>query len=143
MRQGNNPYAAFGTQLITKKYTFVNPTAAGTYNLFTVTGDVIVRIIPVVSTTIAAGVTTICLGIAGSTDYMIADTSDGTLTARRIWTDAIPSDEIEATDTIRDYIITDGNDVVMEVKGDNITGGEIIFYCFFTNLSSNGNVTIA
>jgi hypothetical protein len=132
---------ALGKNFTIQDITFTNDT--GTVNVFTVTGDVIVRIIPVITTdlTSAAGAN-IRLGVIGSTDAMIVDSTSTDLDARGIWVGQTPDNEIEPVERIRAYIITDGNDVVMTLDAQ-VDTGVIRFYCFWTPLSSDGLVVNA
>lgn len=132
----------FGGAVVSKTYTFNND-AAGAKNIFTVTGDVIVRIIPVVTTDVVPGsAANIKLGHVGDTGSMIAYTDATTLDARRIWIDTSCDSECEALSSMRDYIITDGNDVQIEISAQ-VNSGAILFYCIWTPLSSDGNVVAA
>ena len=102
----------FGKYKIQKDLTFDDDT--GTVSLFTVTGDVFVNIIAVITTNLAsvAGAN-IQMGVVGYTDAMIINTVATTMDAREIWNDSGASNEIESLDSIRAYIITDGNNIVL------------------------------
>ena len=132
---------ALGTNRLTQTITFSNDT--GTVNVFTVTGDVLIRIIPVITTdlTSAAGAN-VRLGCVGDTDAFIVDSLATNLDARGIWVDQTPDNECEPTDRIRDYIITNGNDVILTLDAQ-VDTGVIVFYCFWSKLSSNGSVVNA
>ena len=45
--------------------------------------------------------------------------------------------------TIKEFIITDGNDIQLTCGIANTNTGVIAFYCFWTPLSSDGNVVAA
>jgi hypothetical protein len=133
--------ATFGQALVRKTVTFANTT--GTVNLFTVTGDVIVRLIAVCVTDCeSAGACTGQVGIASALNGIIAVTDMTTLEGRDIWHDATPDSEIEALSTMREYIISDGNDIILTLSAQTDSGA-IIFYCFWTPLSVDGNVIAA
>ena len=114
--------------------------AAGANTLFTVTGDVIVRIIAICTTSItSAAAANLLVGIAADTDAILPTTLATDLDAREIWHDNVPDSEIEALGTIREYIITDGNDII--ITDDAITNsGTILFYCMWTPLDGSGLV---
>lgn len=132
---------ALGTNRADKTLTFSNDT--GTVNLFTVTGDVIVRIIPVCTTNVASAADGyIEMGITADADAIIASTQATELDAREIWNDSVSSREIEVVDSIRGYIITDGNDIILTLSAQ-VDSGVIEFYCFWTPLSSDGKVVTA
>ena len=130
-----------GGSLVTKAITFTALAAAA--DLFTVTGDVIVRIIAVVKTNCAsAGGCNAEIGIAADTDAIIPTTDVTLLAAQEIWHDATPDSEIEALVTFREYIITDGNDIIITPSAQ-IDSGALLFYCFWTALSSGATVVAA
>ena len=130
-----------GQALVTKALTFSNDT--GTFNLFTVTGDVIVQIVPVVTTDVAsAAVANIRLGSVGNTNAMIVDSVSTDLVARGIWVDQTPDNEIEPLDRIRSYIVTDGNDIIL-TSDAQVDTGAITFYCYWSPLSSGATVVVA
>ena len=121
--------------------TFSNDT--GTVSVLTVTGDVIVRIIPVVITDIvSAALADISLGVVGNTDAMIVNSLSTNLDARGIWVDQTPDNEIEPLDRMRSYIITNGNDVILTLSAQ-VDSGAIRFYYGWSPLSTDGNVVNA
>jgi hypothetical protein len=133
---------ALGQNFQIQDITFTNE-GAGAVSVFTVTGDVIVRIIPVITTThTSAAAANIKLGVVGNTDAMIVDSLATGLVARGIWVDQTPTNEIESDERVRGYIITDGNDVILTLDAQ-VDTGVIRFYCFWTPLSSDGNVVNA
>lgn len=129
-------------QRATKAVTFSN--TSGTVNLFTVTGDVVLRIIAVCTTNLAsAAAGSISVGIAGTTDAILPVTLATDIDAREIWKDNAPASEIEAvSSSVRDYFITDGNDVILTCSAQ-IDSGAITFYGFWVPASSDGAVTAA
>ena len=137
----NQQVEALGKNSLIQDITFLNST--GTVSVFTVTGDVILRIIPVITTDVVPNTTAnIRLGVVGNTDAMMLDTVSTTLDARYIWNDNSASREIEPVDSVRSYIISDGNDVVMTLSAQ-VNSGVIRFYCFWTPISGDGKVVNA
>jgi len=145
----------FGSAVVRKSITFAGatPNAIGDFDgtgnpadIFTVTGQVITRIVAVCTTSIAFDVNaTIAVGISGAASTIIA-TTDLTvqgLIAREIWHDATPDAEIEAMSVMKDFIITDGNDIILTCGVANTNTGVIEFYCLYTALSSDGAVVAA
>lgn len=110
----------------------------GSVALFTVVGSVIVRIVAICKTGLVGG-QNIEVGISGITDAIIATTLDTDLNADDIWYDAAPDSEIEPLSTIRDYIITDGNDILITSDGI-VTSGDLIFICFWQSLEDGSTV---
>lgn len=131
----------FGGRLVTRTLTWFDN--AGQIPIFTVTGDVIVRIVAVVNSNCGStGGCNASVGIAGDVDAIIPVTDITLLVAKEIWHDATPDSEIEALNTIKEYIITDGNDITVNSSAaDN--SGAIHFSCFWTALSSGASVVSA
>lgn len=131
----------FGYSTAIKAVTFAN--TVGTVNLFTVTGDVIVKAIAVVKTVCAsAGACNGSVGIAGATNTIIAVTDITLMAAEEIWHDATPDAEIEALTVLKEFIISDGNDIILTLSAQ-ADSGAITFYCLWTPLSTNGTVVAA
>ena len=117
----------------------------GTFALFTVTGDVIVKVIAHVTETVVEGVGggTIEVGITGATATIIAQAVATTLDVGEIWHDATPDIDIELLSVISEVILVGGPDIFATIAGQNITDGTVAFYLFWTPLSSDGNVVAA
>lgn len=154
-KKNDAPVGDLGARVTRKSITFAGgtPNAIGDHDgtgdpasVFTVTGDVVVRIAAVCSTNLTFDANaTIELGIAGSTAAIIAQTDltvEGMI-AQEIWHDATPDSEIEALSVIKEFIISGGNDVILTVGTANVTAGVIDFSCFWTPLSSTGSVVAA
>ena len=132
----------FFTPKVTNTITFAD-TAAASPVLFTVTGDVIVRLIAVCTTSLtSAAAANVEVGIAGNTNAIIATTVASTIIAREIWHDAAADSEIEAYSTIREYIITDGNDILFTLSAQ-VDLGTVAFYLDYAPLSADGAVVAA
>lgn len=128
-------------ELATKELTFSNDT--GTVTLFTVTGDVIVRLLPICKTNVAsAAAGNIELGVSADVDAMIASTVATEIDANEIWIDASPDASIEAESTSRDYVISNGDDIILTLSAQ-IDSGAITFYCFWIPLSDGASVVAA
>jgi hypothetical protein len=139
---------------LTKTVTFAGatPNAIGdfdgtskTVNLFTVTGDVVIRLIAVCTTDVThAANATIEVGI-GAGSQIIATTNLTTqeMTAREIWHDATPDSEIEAISVFKDMFITDGNDIQLDTDVANTNTGVIVFYLYWYPVSSGALVVAA
>ena len=112
---------------VIKELTFSNDT--GTVNVFTVTGDVVVRIIPICKTNVAsAAAANIEMGISGTTDAMIASTVATDIDADDIWIDASPDSDIEPFSSIREYIIS-GRPAARYRPGGQKRGSEPLRTC--------------
>ena len=117
----------------------------GTFALFTVTGQVIVRIVAVCTDTVVEGVGggTMEVGITADTATIIAQTTSTNLAVNEIWHDATPDADIEALTVMKDFIIVNGGDIFITIAAQNVTDGTIEFHCFWTPLSSDGLVIAA
>lgn len=110
--------------------------------LFTVTGDVLVRIFAVCTETIV-GAGAIEVGVAGNTAGLIAQITDATsLVANEIWNDATPT-EVGAgllSNVLGPYLVVNGLDIIETLGTANLTDGEVYYVCLWKPLSADGNV---
>lgn len=133
--------AGRGEYFATKELTFSNST--GTLSLFTVTGDVEVRVTAVCKTNVAsAAAANIELGVSGDTNAMVVSTLATDIDANEIWNDATPTVNIEPLGSSRDYTISNGDDIILTLDAQ-VDSGAITFYCHWTPLSSTGNIIAA
>jgi hypothetical protein len=124
-----------------KPLTFSNDT--GTVSLFTVTGDVAVRIVPICKTNVAsAAAANIELGVSANSDAMIAATVAANIAANEIWIDPSPDSSIEPLSSLREYMISNGDDVILTLSAQ-VDSGAINFACWWFPISSDGLVTVA
>lgn len=100
-----------------KTLTFANLAAAA--DLFTVTGSVIAKIVAICTTLVASAI------VAGE-----------------IWHDAAPDAEIEALSTRREFIIADGNDIILTPSAQ-IDSGVIVFVCTYSVLEAGSTLVAA
>jgi len=119
----------------------IDCTDATPITVFTVTGDVLMKIYAVVKTPLTtAGAITVELGVAGATTYFIAQVADATdLILNEIWHDATPDATRELSSVATERITTGGQDVILTTTGV-LTAGGICFYCIWKPLSADGNV---
>ena len=139
---------AGGWQLVRGVYDFAVSTGAqAEYDIFDVTGDVLVQVIGVGKTAVtdAAGASRLQVGVTGDTDALLAQIEGPHLTIGDIWHDATPTTKAEKFDLYGAHsaVITGGQDIVMEISGADITAGVIHFYCFYKPLSADGHVAPA
>jgi hypothetical protein len=126
---------------VTSTITFSND--SGTVTVFTVTGDVKVKVTPICQTNIASAADGYLeLGIASDVDAMIASTQGTAIGADEIWNDTSPTSDIEPTDSERCYTIAGGADIILTLSAQ-IDSGVITFYCEWEPLSSDGCVVAA
>lgn len=124
-----------------KRLTFTNTDSAQT--LFTVTGDVILRVFGICKTNLAsAAAANVEVGVSGSTSKFIATTVATAIDANEIWHDASPDASIEADSVSVAYIVSNGQDVILTPSAQ-VDSGVIDFYCQWRPLSSNADVVSA
>jgi len=128
-------------QKLTKVATFTNLTVDDP--LFTVIGEVIVRVIAVVMTDLASvGGGTVSVGIGTDDGALIGAVDYFALVAREIWYDTTPDAEVELLSTCAERIITNGQDIYLHPSAQ-VDSGAITFYCYWRKLSSDGSVVAA
>ena len=123
-------------------------TAFGTSkNLFTVTGDVLVRVGASVdvAVTSTSGTTTLEVGVAGNTACLcVQDAVDNTAFAiGDSWSLDTAADANGALLSSEYVLVGNGVDIILTGSVDDITAGDIDFYCQYIPLSSDGAVAAA
>lgn len=116
---------------------------AGAFTIFTVTGDVIVQVFGICDVAYTGATSTIELGVSGNTAVLIAQTTGANLIANEIWFDSTPTTTIEQIDVMgtRNFVIANGQDIILTIGTADATAGDIDFYCLWRPLSADGNVT--
>ena len=86
-----------------------------TFTLFTVTGEVLVRIFGVCTTLLSGTTATLEVGVAGNTAALIAQTTTSAIDASELWNDSTPG---VGTDTLANitgpHIIVNGLDIIFQ-----------------------------
>ena len=131
-------------RIATGEYDFATDTGAqGAYTIFTVTGDVYVRIVAhchTVSLT-SDGAATIELGIAGNTAALIAQTTATDLDVTETWQDATPeTNPGPVIDLLRTFQLCEGADIILTVATADLTAGDILFTCRWFPVTTDGMV---
>jgi len=111
--------------------------------LFTVTGEVQVRLLAVCITSLAGGSATIEVGLSGNTAAVIALTTATNMVAGEFWHDASPDSAIEESSVLKEFIIVNGADIIQTVATANITSGAIKYTCLWYPLSIGAKVEAA
>jgi len=128
--------------LLSSAWTFVeNGTGdQAAHTLFTITGDVLVRVFGVCSTNIA-GAGTMEVGVVGNTAGLIAQIADATnLDAGEVWVDATPGVGVEALSST--FVVASGADIILTIGSADLTAGVVTFYCLWRPLLSDANVVV-
>jgi len=120
--------------------------AAGSFTIFTVTGDVELVVFGVCKDSLTSGgAATIELGVSGNTAVLIALTTATALLVNEIWQDATPTTTVEAIDIegTKRFIVSNGQDVLFKITTADLTAGDIDFYALWRPLSTDGLVVAA
>lgn len=123
-------------------------TAFGTSKtLFTVTGDVLCRVGASVdvAVTSTSGTTTLEVGISGNTACLcVQDAVDNTaFDVGDTWS-LIAAADVNGGQMADEYVlIGNGEDIILTGSVDDITAGDIDFYCEYIPLSADGAVAAA
>ncbi len=123
-------------------------TGASPVTLFTVTGDVLVKVFATVQTALASTLNngTIALGVPGATSILIAATTvNGTnFVATHDWFDTGTAiGELVSGGALTGNVIAGGLDIIATIATNSITSGAITFYCFWQPLSPGASVVAA
>jgi hypothetical protein len=141
--QNYAPILGNHAMLAIKSVTFAAGTtgAVGSFDLFTVTGDVLVTIFAVCETDLTSGgAAAIEVGTANDTGGLIVQTSATDIDAGLIWQSNTPS---EIGTELPNGIPLSGASVQYTVGADTITGGKVNFYCLWRPLSAGSSVVAA
>lgn len=115
--------------------------------LFTVTGDVFVKVGASVdvAVTSTSGTTTMEVGVIGNTACLcVQDALDNTAFAiGDSWTLDTAADANGAAISSEWVLVGNGVDIILTIDTDDITAGEIDFYCQFIPMSADGAVVAA
>lgn len=116
--------------------------ATGAVTLFTVTGQVAVRVIGMCTEDVT-GAGTLEVGISGNTAGLLAQIADATnLDAGESYLDATPS-TVESVDLSSGFILSNGQDIIETIGTTALTNGTVIFGCLWRPLSDNSSVVAA
>jgi len=112
--------------------------------LFTVTGDVKVRIHGVVGATAVTSTSndgTLEVGTTEDINAILTQViANGTLLAATdVWTDSTPNFDVEGISPTW-YAIGGGADIILTIATNSMTAGIVSMYCEWLPVSSNGNV---
>ena len=110
--------------------------------LFTVTGDVLVRIYGVCSVALAGATATVSVGVTGNTAGLIALATATDFVLNEHYVDATPTTVGVAplADVTGPFIVSNGLDIAEYVATADVTSGNIYYVCLWRPLSRNGNV---
>lgn len=138
---------AYGIGYMVSKV-YADLTGYDTVPAFTVTGDVMARVVGVVGdTAITCTSTTSTLSVGTTEDAVAiipAAIMNGALfAATDVWVDATPNNDCEIMPSNSWHIIGGSADIILTRNVDDITAGNLTLYCFWTPLSADGAVVAA
>lgn len=117
------------------------------HEVFTVTGLVRVKVLIECTATLTdvADLSLIQMGVEGATSSWIASTgaagnAANTINISELWIDATPADTNAAISSAFFERIVDEVDIGYEITGAALTGGILVFHCWWESISANGNV---
>jgi len=113
------------------------------FTLYTVTGDVRIRIFGVCDTVLAGASATLEVGIVGNTAGLIAQTTGTDIDAGELWHDATPDAGIELFSVAIDRLLVAGADIIETTATADVTSGQIHYVCYWSSASEDGNVVAA
>ena len=134
---------------INKSITFAGGTTNGIgdfngtgnpFSLFKVTGNVIMKVIGICTTTLVGTSATLEMGITGSTASIIAQTTATAIDVGEIWHDATPDSGVELASVMIENIVANGADIIGTVATADITAGVIEFICLWKPLTDGSLV---
>jgi hypothetical protein len=113
-----------------------------THELFTVTGVVRMKVLPVCTTDLVPSAEggLICLGTETSTSEWIAATSVSIIAAGEVWCDSTPVETNGAYGTLVLDKIVVSKDIGYQIATASLSTGGMTFHCWWTPLSPDGNV---
>lgn len=111
--------------------------------LFTVTGEVMVRIFGIVKVDLAGASAQISVGTTLSVANLIALTTGTDLKVGELWHDATPDNDVELATVAPDKIIVNGADIYEKTVTASLTGGQIEYVCLWRPLSAGASVVSA
>lgn len=119
--------------------------SSGATTIYTVTGDVLVRVWGVCTTALeeAASTATLELGVTGNTAYLIAQTTATGIDANEIWSDTTPAIGDTLASVLGPFIIPNGLDIIETTATQDINSGQMYYICLWRALSADANVVPA
>lgn len=112
-----------------------------TFTIFTVTGDVLVRIFGVCTDSLTSGgVAKLEVGLTGNTALLIAQTTATAIDVNQLWNDASPALGDTLANVLGPFIVPNGLDIIETTSAADISGGNVYYVCLWRPLSTDGLV---
>ena len=110
--------------------------------LFTVTGEVRVRVFGVCSVDLTGATATLEVGTAANTAGLIAQTTATDIDAGELWHDTTPDSDIELETVAPARLIVGGADIIETPGTANVDSGQIHYICAWYPVSPDGDVQV-
>lgn len=113
-------------------------------NIFTVTGDVLVRVFGVCTTDLAGATATVSVGVTGNLAGIIPATTATDIDANDLFIKTAPAVGVDTLANVPGpFVVVNGLDIVEAVATADVTSGQIYYICLWRPLSRDGNVVSA
>ena len=110
--------------------------------LFTVVGDVLVRIFGVCTTDLTGATATVEVGVAGNTASLIAQSTATDIDANEIWSDTTPTVGVDTlASVLGPYLVVNGLDIIETIGTADVTAGNIYYICLWRPIRPGSTVT--
>ncbi len=113
--------------------------------LYTVTGDVLVRIWGVCTTLLTEESATAKLevGVVGNTAYLIAQSDASAIDANEMWFDTTPAIGDALTNVPGPFIVPNSLDIIETTSAKDINSGQVYYIALWKPLSPDGKLVAA
>lgn len=141
-------YNAVNYLAVTADMTSATWNTVASHEVFTVTGMVRMRVLVECTGTLtdSSDTATIQLGVEGATNAWIGSTGaagsgSATISAGEIWMDTSPTEtNANFSSAVLDKVVAGGLDVGYEIGTAALTGGTLVFHCWWEPLNATGAV---
>lgn len=113
------------------------------FTLFTVTGDVVVRLYGVCTVDLVTTTGTVAVGIANNTGLFLAALAAGDIDSGEIWNDATPAIGDTLANIPGPFVLPNGADIIESIATADVTAGNVYYICLWRPLSPDGLVVSA
>ncbi len=138
-----------GGGLVEKTWDFaVDGHISGSHDIFTITGDVRVKLLAICETNLAGGGVgaQLTLGLNGATTYFIGQTTCTGIDAGEIWTSSTLANNLKVNTialAVFDRIVSGYTSIKIDIVSASTSTGKIHFYCWWEPLSADSAVAAA
>lgn len=135
------PFNTDQIRSVTKEYDFGSESVgAGTAVVFSVTGEVLVKVFGVCSQDLAGTGGSASIGFIGATEALIPKTLITDIDAGELWFNELPVKAGTAFTNVSEILVVGGSDIIIEAAGTAISGGNLTIHCLYKPVSKDGKV---